>query len=135
MAVNGSDMLDCPTRAEGGGERVDGHRVAGCPGFQGPGDAHRIRSPGPPLCLAVRRESADRSDQLACDPVRDQLSDRGRRNTAPDIRTFVIDRGHRVGAHPTKRQPLPGVKKVWQGLERLNWGIQMRHARGEKQLE
>ena len=55
--------------------------------------------------------------------------------TPPDIRTFVIDRGHLVGAHPTKHQPLPGVKKVWQGLERLNWGIQVRDARGEKQLE
>lgn len=53
----------------------------------------------------------------------------------PDIRTFVIDLGRRVGAHPTKRQPLPGVKKVWQGLERLNWGIQVRDAIGEKQLE
>ncbi|MCY4196572.1 MAG: hypothetical protein OXD33_06595 [Rhodobacteraceae bacterium] len=30
---------------------------------------------------------------------------------------------------------LPGVKKVWQGLERLNWGIQVRNALGEKQLE
>ncbi len=34
----------------------------------------------------------------------------------PDIRTFVIDLGRPVGAHSTKRQPLPGVKKVWQGL-------------------
>ena len=53
----------------------------------------------------------------------------------PDIRTFVVDRGRLVGAHPTKRQPLPGVKTVWQGLERLNWGIQVRDAIGEKQLE
>ena len=36
--------------------------------------------------------------------------------TPPDIRTFTIDLGRLVGAHPTKRQPLPGVKKVWQGL-------------------
>ena len=53
----------------------------------------------------------------------------------PDIRTFVVDLGRLVGAHPTKRQPLPGVKTVWQGLERLNWGIQVRDAIGEKQLE
>ncbi len=34
----------------------------------------------------------------------------------PDIRTFAIDLGRPVGAHPRRRQPLPGVKKVWQGL-------------------
>ena len=51
------------------------------------------------------------------------------------VRSFVIDLGRLVGAHPTKRQPLPGVKKVWQGPGRLNWAIQVRDALGEKQLE
>ncbi len=46
----------------------------------------------------------------------------------PAVRDFVIDLGRLVGAHPTKRQPLPGVKKVWQGLERLNRAIKVRDA-------
>ncbi len=45
---------------------------------------------------------------------------------APDIRTFVIDLGRPVGSHPNQRRPPPGTKKVWQGLERLNWAIQVR---------
>ncbi len=53
----------------------------------------------------------------------------------PDIRTFVIGPGRPVGAHPTSRQPPRGVKKVWQGPGRLNRGIQVRDALGEKQLE
>jgi len=53
----------------------------------------------------------------------------------PDIRTFVTGPGRPVGAHPLRRQPLPGVKKVWQGPGRLNRGIQVRDALGEKQLE
>ena len=54
---------------------------------------------------------------------------------APDIRTVVIDLGRLVGSHPDTRQPLPGAKKVWQGLERLNWAIQVRDALGEKKQE
>jgi len=53
----------------------------------------------------------------------------------PDIRTVVIDLGRLVGSHPTTRQPLPGVKKVWQGLERLNWAVQVRDALGERRRE
>ena len=40
----------------------------------------------------------------------------------PDIRTLLIDLGRLVGAHPTKRQPLPGVKKVWQGPREAQLG-------------
>ena len=47
---------------------------------------------------------------------------------APDIRTVVIGLGRLVGAHPGPRQQLPGVKKVWQGLERLNWAVLARDA-------
>ncbi len=61
--------------------------------------------------------------------------ERMERGEIPTIQSFVINLGRLVGAHPTKRQPRPGVKKVWQGLERLNWGIQVRDAIGEKQLE
>ena len=54
---------------------------------------------------------------------------------APDIRAVVIDLGRLVGSHPNPRQPLPGARKVWQGLERLNWAIQVRDAIGEKRRE
>ena len=54
---------------------------------------------------------------------------------APDIRAVVIDLGRLVGSHSNPRQPLPGTKKVWQGLERLNWAIQVRDAIGEKRRE
>jgi len=50
----------------------------------------------------------------------------------PDIRAAVIDLGRPVGAHPSPRQPLPGVRKVWQGPGRLNRGIQVRDALGER---
>ncbi len=53
----------------------------------------------------------------------------------PDIRAVVIDLGRLVGAHPSKRQPLPGAKKVWQGLERLSWAVQVRDALGERRRE
>ena len=70
------------------------------------------------------------------------LESQGHRNVVrlpdgkvPDIRAVVIDLGRLVGSHPSPRQPLPGTKKVWQGLERLYWAIQVRDALGERQLE
>ncbi len=57
------------------------------------------------------------------------------RSASTTIRAVVIDIGRLVGAHPSARQPLPGTKKVWQGLERLNWAVQVRDALGEKQQE
>ena len=54
---------------------------------------------------------------------------------APDIRAVVIDLGRLVGSHPSSRQGLPGTKKVWQGLERLHWAIQVRDAIGERKRE
>ncbi|MXY34711.1 MAG: hypothetical protein F4Y60_11620 [Boseongicola sp. SB0664_bin_43] len=53
----------------------------------------------------------------------------------PDIRAVVIHLGRLVGSHPSTRQPLPGTRKVWQGLERLNWAIQVRDAIGERKRE
>ncbi len=55
------------------------------------------------------------------------------RSASTTIRAVVIDIGRLVGAHPSARQPLPGTKTVWQGLERLNWAVQVRDALGEKQ--
>ncbi len=49
-----------------------------------------------------------------------------------DVRAVVIGLGRLVGWHPTPRQTLPGAKKLWQGLERLNWAIQVRDALGER---
>ena len=37
----------------------------------------------------------------------------------PDIRTFVIGPGRIAGFQPSKRQPLPGVQKVWQANRTL----------------
>ena len=76
------------------------------------------------------------------DLLQTMLEAQGHRNVrrkpagqAPDIQTVVIDIGCLDGAHPTTRQPLPGAKKVWQGLERLNWAVQVRNALGERKLE
>ena len=70
------------------------------------------------------------------------LESQGHRNVvrmsdgkAPDIRAVVIDLGRLVGSHPSSRQQLPGTKKVWQGLERLHWAIQVRDAIGERKRE
>ncbi|MCY4611398.1 MAG: IS4 family transposase, partial [Gammaproteobacteria bacterium] len=40
----------------------------------------------------------------------------------PDIRTYVIDLGRCVGFIPSRRQPLPGVKKVWVGYRKVKIG-------------
>ena len=46
----------------------------------------------------------------------------------PDTRTFVIGPGRIVGFQPSKRQPLPGVQKVWEGdrtLKLVCRGVQL----------
>jgi len=35
----------------------------------------------------------------------------------------VIDMARLVGSHPTKRQPLPGTKKIWRGFLKLQWAV------------
>ena len=52
-----------------------------------------------------------------------------------DIRTVVIDLGRLVGLHGSTRQTLPGTKKVWQSLERLNWAVQVCDAIGKRRWE
>ena len=61
--------------------------------------------------------------------------ERARDGKAPDIRAVVIDLGRLVGSHPSSPQQLPRTKKVWQGLERLHWAIQVRDAVGERKRE
>ncbi len=115
MTVKSGDMFDGPAGAEGGGERVDLHRVAGCLGFQGPGDAHCIGSPGPPCRFAIMRKSPDRGDRLACDPVCDHTPDRGRRDLvsvpAQDRRDLAATPGGTVLAPLC--DPLPDRRAGW----------------------
>ena len=40
----------------------------------------------------------------------------------PDMQTFAIDLARSVGFIPSKRQPLPGTPKLWQGMSRLMIG-------------
>jgi len=41
----------------------------------------------------------------------------------PTMATFVVLTGGLAGFHPNKRQPLPGVKKLWEGLLDLNTSV------------
>ena len=41
----------------------------------------------------------------------------------PDIRTFVILTAGLAGFHPSKRQPMPGTKKLWQGMTLLSGAV------------
>ncbi len=40
----------------------------------------------------------------------------------PDMQTFAIDSARSVGFIPSKRQPLPGNQKLWQGMSQLMVG-------------
>lgn len=40
----------------------------------------------------------------------------------PDIRTFAVDLGRIAGFIPSRRQPLPGARKLWQGYRRVQVG-------------
>ena len=40
-----------------------------------------------------------------------------------DIRTFVALVAGQAGFHPSKRQPLPGTQKVWQGVKILSAAV------------
>ncbi len=68
------------------------------------------------------------------DLLRTLLESQGHREVRAmgDVRAVVIGLGRLVGWHPTPRQTLPGAKKLWQGLERLNWAIQVRDALGAR---
>ncbi len=41
----------------------------------------------------------------------------------PDIRTFVTLTAGLAGFHPSKRQPMPGTGKLWQGLSILSAAV------------
>ena len=44
-----------------------------------------------------------------------------------DIRTFVVLAAGQAGFHPSKRQPLPGAQKVWEGV-RILWTSVIGHS-------
>ena len=76
------------------------------------------------------------------DLLHDLLEAQGHRNVErmepgrpPASREVVVDLRHLFGFHPWKRQKLPGAKKVWLGLERLNWAVQVRDAIGARRRE
>ncbi len=72
-------------------------------------------SPGPPFRLAVLRDSTDRGDRLACDPVSDQWPDRGCRDRmsvpAPNRRDLAATPGGTVLAQLC--DPLPDRRAGW----------------------
>ena len=41
----------------------------------------------------------------------------------PDVRTFVVLTAGLAGFHPSKRQPMPGNRKLWQGMVALSGGV------------
>ena len=41
----------------------------------------------------------------------------------PDVRTFVALTAGLAGFHPSKRQPMPGNRKLWQGMVALSGGV------------
>ena len=41
----------------------------------------------------------------------------------PDIKTFVILTAGLAGFHPSKRQPMPGTKKLWRGMSVLSGAV------------
>ena len=53
----------------------------------------------------------------------------------PKRRAFLIRTLKILIRMPLPRQPLLGMTKVWQGLERLNWAILVRDALGERKRE
>ncbi len=90
--------------------------------------------------LARERPLTPASEVVAeedIDLLRTLLESQGHREVRAmgDVRAVVIGLGRLVGWHPTPRQTLPGAKKIWQGLERLNWAIQVRDALGERRRE
>ena len=79
-------------------------------------------------CRVLQRMARDRPDAPAAE-IADHdeiavlyldLAERGMvKSRAPpenlDVRTFVVDIGRLAGFIPSKRQPLPGTIKIWQG--------------------
>ena len=39
------------------------------------------------------------------------------------IATFVVLTGGLAGFHPSKRQPLPGTQKLWEGVKLLSYAV------------
>ena len=92
-------------------------------------------------CRVLQRMARDRPDAPA-DEVADEdeiavlyldLAERGMvKSRVPpenlDVRTFVVDVGRLAGFIPSKRQPLPGTIKIWQGYGYLRAYVQIYQA-------
>ena len=129
------------------GTRIGDRRPAGAGGLGGrlAFDAvTAVRAAG--LTVPARERpgipAAEALPQEGIDLLRTLLEARGHREVdrtpggkPPGIRAAVIDLGRPVGARPSKRQPLPGAEKVWQGLERLSRAVQAPDALGERRRE
>ena len=55
------------------------------------------------------------------------------RIAAPDIRTLVVDLARLVGFIPSKRQPLPGTQKLWEGWRKYSISLGAMNALIEQQ--
>ena len=89
------------------------------------------RDPGDRGVSRRGRRSAPHTAGVAGSPERREDAQReGARHHGGGHRTRGL-----VGSRPSARQPLPGTKKVWQGLERLHLAIQVRDAIGERKRE
>ena len=54
-------------------------------------------------------------------------------DTAPNIRSFVIDLARLVGFIPSRRQPLPGTQKLWEGWRKYSISLNAMNALIEQQ--
>ena len=119
LSTSSTGMSGCPDRGDG----LD--RTTWLDGVQAALDARQAHAD----------ESLARVDGAVRQVQRLREVDRTPGGKPPDIRAVVIGLGRLVGAHLSKRQPLPGAKKVWQGLEQLSWAVQVRDALGERRRE
>ena len=87
----------------------------------------RVGARDPPATDVFRREEIDLPRiMLEHQGHRDVVRNAGGR--PPDMRTVIIDIARLAGARAASKTALPGTKKVFQGLERLNRAAKVRNA-------
>ena len=108
------------------------HRRPCLPSRQRRSTPTSLSSPGsgptpPPATDVFRREEIDLPRiMLEHQGHRDVVRNAGGR--PPDMRTVIIDIARLAGARAASKTALPGTKKVFQGLERLNRAAKVRNA-------
>ena len=112
----------------------------------GTGDRRLDEADGPRRCLALNAITAFRVRDLTF-PARERPDDPARMYAGPDetgvllalaaslgptpprgppdpdVGTFVVLTADLAGFHPSKRQPMPGNRKLWQGMVALSGGV------------